>query len=194
MDSFHLIDILDEQGQVIGQKKRGEIDRFADILPSAFVLLVTSKARILIVKIADGSLPKNLLVTSKARILIVKIADGSLPKNPFAGLWGCSAATFVRSGEAAITAAERALYSDLGIMGELIPLSEEMVTWPNGMKRKASLFTCQYDKEDFEPRKEAVESWKLMTQSSVENAMRLNPQDFAPSFVSFYEKHHRRLF
>lgn len=172
MDSFHLVDILNEQGQVIGQKRRSEIDRFADILHSAFVLLVTSKAR----------------------IMIVKIADGSVPKNPFAGLWGCSAATFVRSGEAAITAAERSLYSDLGIMGELIPLSEEMVVWPNGMKRKASVFTCQYDKDDFVPRKEAVETWKQMTQSSIENAMRLNPQEFAPSFVSFYESHHRRLF
>lgn len=166
----NLIDILDEKGNVIGQKKRKDVDRYHDILPAAHVLVFTPQKE----------------------IVLVGIAQNQDQKRQYIGKLGNSAATFIRHGETEQDAALRALKNDLNINNVQISLlGKRFCTLPDGIRRLVTTFVCEYAGPfTFNPN----EVLDLHTFSRKEIGKELsNEQNFAPSFLGTWQEYQSKL-
>lgn len=110
------IPIYDEQGDCIGEKVRGEVDKKHDILKSVSILLFNRKRELFVVRIAEN--------------------DSLYP-----GVFGCSAAGLVRHDETAEDAAVRTLQRELNINSTLHYHGERFVDL-NGVKRFMNVFSA----------------------------------------------------
>ncbi len=100
-DHDALIAIYNEQGEIIGTKKRIDVDKKRDILRSVNILLINPEGKIFVTQ----------------------------PVNPvFPGTWGCAAAGLVRYQENPEDAALRTVKKELTITIPLISLGETFFT------------------------------------------------------------------
>ncbi|MBI1970368.1 NUDIX domain-containing protein [Candidatus Woesearchaeota archaeon] len=124
------ISVYDEQGDCIGEKIRGEVDKKQDILKSVHILLFNRKEELFVVRVAGH--------------------DSLYPK-----MIGCSAAGLVRSDETVEEAAIRTLQRELrlGINGELgidgnqhgLQYHGEQFVSMNDVKRFMNVFSIVFD-------------------------------------------------
>jgi hypothetical protein len=115
----YLIDLVDRQGKVAGQKQRKDIDKSTDLYHGIYVLVIT---------------PDRQLVVSK----IPQRTD--LP-NLYANRLGVTVATMRRHGETAEEAARRALADEALIVGATPdPKGNHMVDFPDGRTAYMSVF------------------------------------------------------
>lgn len=87
------VDLVDENGVVVGAKPRRDIDKAHDVYHTIYVLLVTPEGELVLSRIPERR---------------------DLP-NLYAGQLGAAAATIRRSGESPMTAARRAVARELYI-------------------------------------------------------------------------------
>lgn len=114
----HQVDILNSAGQVIGQKKRRDIDKKQDIFHTVYVLLITPHGELVLTEIPERQ---------------------DLP-NLFAGKISVPVASIRRSGETALQAAARATSRELFIdQAELQLVGEETLDF-GPSKRLCSVF------------------------------------------------------
>ena len=118
------IPVYDEQGDCIGEKIRGEVDKKQDILKSVHVLVFNRKGDLFVVRVAGhDSLYPNMI--------------------------GCSAAGLVRSDETVEEAAVRTLQRELGfgINGNQhnFQYHGEQFISMNGVKRFMNVFSIVLD-------------------------------------------------
>ena len=88
-----LVDLVDENGVVVGSKPRRDIDKNRDLYHVIYVMLVTPEGELVLSRIPERS---------------------DLP-NLYSGKLGAPAATIRRSGESPMTAAQRAVARELYI-------------------------------------------------------------------------------
>ncbi|HYE59664.1 MAG TPA: hypothetical protein VEA18_00565 [Candidatus Kapabacteria bacterium] len=111
----YMIDLLNEEGIVVGQKKRKDINREKDILHSVYIVLFTTKKECL------------LSIVPTATI--------------YGGMLGVTSATFVRQGETSLEAATRSLRNDFGFTEvPLTFLGEKMHTFTGNIRRLSGIY------------------------------------------------------
>ncbi|OGC81840.1 MAG: hypothetical protein A2V81_03300 [Candidatus Abawacabacteria bacterium RBG_16_42_10] len=166
----NLIDILDEKGHMIGQKKREDIDRYHDILPAVHVIVITPKKE----------------------IVLVGIAQHPDQKRTWIGKLGNSAATFIRHGETDEEAALRALKNDLNISGvDLEILGKKLYTLSEGIRRMVTTFMCEFAGPfTFNPNE--VLDLHMFNKEELMKEMS-NQQNFAPTFLAMWEDYQNKL-
>jgi hypothetical protein len=118
LHSQYPVDILDEKGKVVGQKKRVDLNKYLDIYHSSNVILITP----------DGQL------------VLQTIPINDLLPNVYIGRIG-TIATIVRSGETPKVAAERCVSRELFIDGmPLTHLGSKMHNLIDGRKSYVSAY------------------------------------------------------
>lgn len=164
------VDILDASGNIIGTKKRLEVDKATDIFHTVYILLITPEGQLVLTRI-----PKR----------------HDLP-NLFAGRLGMPVATIRRHKESTEHAAHRAIARELFIEeAEVQFVGEVMMSFEEGT-RFVSVYALigepphVYSKTDI---------GKLVIMSPRELAKRLHesPQDFSPPLVATWERWQERL-
>ncbi len=165
-----LVDCYDRTGQVIGTKPRADIDRRRDIVPTAYVLVVTRASEMLLARIAE---------------------HGDHPRL-YTGLLGCPAATMIRHGESADAAAQRALEHDLGIT-DAVPrfLGKEMAELPDGVVRLIHGFLVT-GINAISPTAGEGSVIQRMTRSALEHALHQRSA-FAPTFLALWDRYSDRV-
>ena len=107
-----LIDVLDTNGKVLGQKRRDEIDRTHDIVRMILILLFNAKNELFLTQPTESAWP---------------------------GQWASSAAGLVRHGEQPEAAARRTLVRELGLHTPLQSLGEKYYNF-QGVRRYMTVF------------------------------------------------------
>lgn len=168
---FHPVDVLDEKGNIIGQKRRIDINKLQDIFHTTHVLLIT---------------PKGEVVMS-----IIPLRE-DLP-NVYANLLGTTVATIRRTGETPLQAAKRSVSRELFIDEmPLTLLGEQFEELP---PKKKNLFTVYYGVSD------VPESYSLldidglivMTPKEIDRMLEKEPESFAYSFIRVWELFRSKL-
>lgn len=122
----YLVDLVDEQGRVTGQKRRKDINKTTDLYHGIYVLIIT---------------PSGQLVLSKIP------TRNDLP-NLYANSWGTTLATMRRSNETASAAALRALATETFIQLEpdgLRHIGDHFVTLAPGRAAYISVYFVSHD-------------------------------------------------
>lgn len=115
----HLVDVLDSSGQIIGQKKRRDINKAVDIYHTIYVFVITPKGELVL-----GTIPHR----------------SDLP-NLYADQLGVPMATIRRSNETAQQAAVRGVTRELFIdHPTLVSLGDGMTTFADKRRNFASVF------------------------------------------------------
>lgn len=97
----HLVDIVDENGVVVGSKPRREIDKWHDLYHVIYVILISPDGQLILSRIPNRR---------------------DLP-NLYTGRLGAAVATIRRSGESPMVAAQRAIARELYVDdAEVIPV------------------------------------------------------------------------
>lgn len=168
---FHQVDLLDEKGNIIGSKRRFEINKLEDIFHTIHVLLIT---------------PKGEVVMS-----IIPLRE-DLP-NVYANLLGTTVATIRRTGESALQAAQRSVSRELFIdQMPLTLLGEEFHELP---PMKDNLLTAYYGVS------EVPESYSLldidglvvMTPRELDKMIKDDPDALARSFIEIWNTYRSKL-
>lgn len=168
---FYPVDILDSKGNIVGQKRRIDIDKSKDIFHSTHVLLVT---------------PKGEVVMS-----IIPLRE-DLP-NVYAGKLGTTVATIRRSGETPLEAATRSVSRELFIdKMPLVLLGEALEPLP---PKPLNLFTVYCGVS------EVPESYSLldidglivMAPREIDTMLESEPESFAYSFIKIWELYRDKL-
>ena len=107
------IDILDQQGNIVGSKLRRDVVKGKDIYHAVYCVLITPDDRLAVSRIANRP---------------------DLP-NLHAGSLGCTAATIRRTGETGDQAMQRALAGELGLKSQPELLSEEVIAVDNTYRK-----------------------------------------------------------
>jgi isopentenyldiphosphate isomerase len=164
---FHLVDILNAKGEVIGQKPRRELDKSRDIHHTAFVLLITPAQKAVL-----GLIP----------------AREDLP-NLYANQYGTTIATVRRHDEDIEQAARRGVSRELfvdDVQPELI--GESMEEFEGGRKQIVSFFTLESEMPD-EFSLTDVQQLRPMSRAEIETKLERKPSQFAPTFRRIWEKY-----
>lgn len=164
------VDVLDEEGGIVGSKKRQDIDKTTDIFHVIYVVLVTPEGQLVLTPI-----PKRK----------------DLP-NLFVGQLSPPVATIRRTGEKSEAAAYRAVGRELFIDDpELEFLGEAMMEFGD-VKRFVSVFTLigepphVYSKTD-------IDKLVIISPRELAKRIRETPEEFAPPLLAIWEKWQERL-
>lgn len=166
----NLINLLDEKGNVIGQKKRSDIDRYQDILPAAHVIVITPQKE----------------------IVLVGIAEHPDQKRSYTGKLGNSAATFIRATESDEEAALRALKNDLHIEDvKLKKLGKKLYSFPDGIRRLVTTFSSEFAGPfTFNPAE--ILALHMLSREDLEKELE-NLDNFAPTFLAMWQDYGNKL-
>lgn len=155
----HLVDILNADGEIIGQKPRREIDKSADIYHVVFVLLVTPKGELVL-----GVIP----------------AREDLP-NIYSRQMGTTIATIRRTDETAAQAARRGVQRELFIdKADIHLLGEQMIYTIDGLRTYATAYymignpPASYSVID-------IDTLVVVTPQQLRNLIMNHPDEIAPT-------------
>lgn len=167
----HLVDLVDENGLVVGTKQRREIDKNHDVYHTIFTILVSPVGQVVLARIPQRKDLPNLYV----------------------GLLGAPAATIRRSGESPMAAAQRAATRELFIDdATVVPVGGGLLNLEDGRQTYVSLYYMvanppeSYSSTDigelvtFNPR----ELGELIAE---------HPDQFAPTMVMLWNRYQDRL-
>lgn len=154
----YLVDVLDERGKIVGQKRRGDIDKQRDRVHAVHVLMLT---------------PARELVLS----LIPERRD--LP-NVYARRLGATVAAIRRHDETALQAAVRALDRELFVRGARPEfLGEGMLDLPENYRMLMSAYWVLGEPPEHYSTID-IDSLKAMPLPRFEAALETNPDHFSP--------------
>jgi len=169
--SAHLVDVLDDSGNIIGQKRRKDIQKESDIYHAVYGLLVT---------------PEGNMVVSAIR------NRTDLP-NLYAKQIGVPVATIRRSGESAQQAAKRSWARELFIEDpELHFLGEGLVTLPDGRQTFVSVFYAIGDAPDIFSSTD-IDELTTVNPSDLRSKLLAQPGAFAPTFRYIWQQYAQKL-
>lgn len=169
--NVHLVDILNEQGVVVGNKRRIDIRKPHDIYHTIHVVLIT---------------PRGEVVASTIPV------REDLP-NLYAGKIGTTVATIRRTGETAFEAGQRAVSRELFI--DKMPLNllgERMYSLPS---QRHNFMTTYYGVA------EVPESYSLldidglivMTPREIDRLIKEEPDEIADSLIAVWQDYRTKL-
>lgn len=162
-DGEYFVDILDQNGQKVGQKLRKEIVKGVDIYHAVY----------------------GVLITSRGNLAISKIAQRPDMPNLHAGSYGCTAATIKRVNETGDEAMKRAVKNELGLDIPIKLISEQVISVDNtyrkiGLYELLSEIPDSYSKED-------IEEIKELTNEDFKKLLEEHPEKVTPLLKIFWE-------
>lgn len=167
----HKVDILDEDGTVIGQKARRDINKATDIYHTAHALVITPEGKI---------------------VLSVIPVREDLP-NIYSKKIGTTMATIRRSGETAIKAAQRGLSRELFIDdADIVLLGESMLELPQNHKNYVSAYYVRANApQSFSPND--IESLAIVSPNDLRDMVASHPEKLAPTFQQIWALYQDKL-
>lgn len=164
------VDILNEDGRVIGQKQRQAIDKGTDIFHSVHVILVTPEGEV---------------------IVSIIPAREDLP-NLYAGKIGTTMATIRRHGESPEQAARRGLRRELLIEEPVLqPVHDAMVVLEDGRIHHLTAYVVEAVKPELY-RPLDIGELMVLPPESLEVALMMNADQFAPTLKVVWDNVRRR--
>lgn len=162
----HLVDIVNQQGEPVGQKRRRDINKEVDIHHSVQTLLVTPDGQVVLTKI---------------------LRRDDLP-NIYADKLGLPVATIRRSNENADQAALRSLSRELFIDGaEVFHLGDKFLTLSDGRQTYLSgYYLMGMPPQTFS--KTDIGGLVVLDPSQLHQDLAQTPECFAPTLVAFWEQ------
>lgn len=169
---FHPVDVLNDKGEVIGQKPRRDIDKAVDIFHAIHILLIT---------------PLGEIVMS-----IIPLRE-DLP-NVYANKLGTTVATIRRTDETDDQAAVRAMSRELFI--DDMPMTKLGSKYYDQMPpMPGSLFSVYYGVSDVPETYSMVDIDGLivMTPKEIDERIEEDPHSFAYSFLKVWKDYRDKL-
>jgi hypothetical protein len=167
----HLIDLVDKQGNPVGQKMRRDVDKLHDLYHSIHILLVT---------------PLGQLVFSRIP------TREDLP-NIYTNQLGTTVTTIRRTGETAEQAAARAVSRELFIdEADLHHLDDRFDQLKNGQQSYVSAYYLVADAPEIYSKTDS-EGFVTISPSEFRKELINHPERFAPSLVEFWNIYRDRL-
>lgn len=166
-----MVDILDNDGSVVGQKPRREVDKTKDIYHTVFVLVLTPQKEVVL-----GVIPPR----------------EDLP-NLFPNMYGGTMATIRRSGETALEAAKRGIARELFI-DDADPqlIGEGMENIEGRLPVFASLFVL-YSDPPVSFSLIDIASLKPMSQLKFEALLEVRPERVTPTLQLLWAKYGKKI-
>ena len=169
--SAHLVDVFDDAGNIIGQKRRKDIQKESDIYHAVYGLLITPEGKLVISAIRNRT---------------------DLP-NLYAEQIGVPVATIRRHGESARQAAERSWARELFIDNPgLHALGEGMATLPDGRKCLITAFYAVGDAPDIYSSTD-IDELTTISPSDLRSKLLSQPGAFAPTFRHIWQQYAPKL-
>jgi hypothetical protein len=167
----HLVDVLDREGNITGQKKRVDIDKMRDIHHAVYTLMITP----------TGELVLSCIPNRK-----------DLP-NVYADMLATTVNTIRRHKESAEEAARRAISRELFIDDpDITFLGEGMQTFSDGRMNFVSGFCMVGEAPDTYSLTD-IDGLVTMPFKQVHRDMREHKHHFAPTLVKFWQEWGDRL-
>lgn len=162
------VEILNEDGRVIGAKKRGEIDRIRDILHTTSIFVLTPDGRMALAKIPPRPDEPTTLSTGKL---------------------SATAATIIRKDQTRDEAALRGLTKELNLPDtQPVFLGENFERLPNNVRRLiASYYVVHAEPLTANP--VDVERLEFLTRSQLEEKIQTNRALFTDPFLVCWERY-----
>lgn len=169
--SAHWVDVLDDSGNIISQKRRKDIQKESDVYHAVYGLLVTPEGKVVVSAIRNRK---------------------DLP-NLYAKQVGVPVATIRRSGESAQQAAQRSWARELFIDNpELRLLGEGLATLPDGRKTFMSVFYAVGDAPDIFSSID-IDELTTVSPSDLRSRLLAQPGAFAPTFRYIWQQYAQKL-
>jgi hypothetical protein len=167
----HLVDLVDENGLVVGTKQRRDIDKNRDTYHAVYTILVSPVGQIILARIPERKDLPNLYV----------------------GQLGVPAATIRRSGESPMSAAQRSAARELYIDdAKVIPVGGGLLSLGNGRQTYASLYYMvanlpeTYSSTD-------IGELVIFNPRDLREHIVDKPEEFAPTMLRLWERYQNRL-
>lgn len=157
-----LIDLVDEEGTIIGQKKRSDVNKQADLYHTVFVILRTPEGAIVLSEIPDRT---------------------DLP-NLYAGKVGPTVSTIRRHRESADEASKRAIKNEL-FLDDVQPskIGESYIVLPDGHRKYMSVYLAVHAlPKDFSH--SDITSLRAFTKAELEKEIETHEAKFALTFLA----------
>lgn len=168
---FYPVDILDEKGNIIGNKPRNQVNKLQDRHHTTHVLLIT---------------PRGEVVMS-----IIPLRE-DLP-NVYANKLGTTVATIRRSGETPLHAAQRSVSRELFIDDmPLVELGEQFHPLP---PMPDCLLTVYYGVSEVPETYSLldIDGLIVMSPREIDAKLKQDPDDFAQSFIEVWNTYRSQL-
>lgn len=169
--NVHLVDLLDDQGTIIGTKRRIDIKKPQDIYHTIHVLLVTPRGEVVV-----STIPVR----------------EDLP-NLYAGKVGTTVATIRRTDETPFEAGQRAVSRELFIdKMPLKQLGERMYHMPT---QRSNFMTTFYGISEVPESYSLldIDSLIVMTPREIDRLIKQDPDDVAESFIAVWQDYRDKL-
>ena len=166
----HKVDLVDENGHVVGVKSRRDIDKKHDTYHTVYVLLVTPEGELVLSRIPERK---------------------DLP-NLYAGQLGAAAATIRRSGESPMAAARRAVARELYIDdAAVVPVGGGLFKTDGRQTYVSVYYVVARAPEVYS----ATDIAGLVTISprAFREIIEHSPDDLAPNLYELWERYGKRL-
>jgi hypothetical protein len=165
------VDLVDENGSVVGAKPRRDIVKGVDLYHTVFTILITPDKQIVLSKIPVRS---------------------DLP-NLYAGLLGCTVATIRRHGESPEEASSRSLNNELNLKDvTTLKLGEGFEMLGDGQRVCMSVYYSMHS-EPNDVSHTDIESVRSFTRQELVQALEDHRNVFTPSFLRVWEKYGKDL-
>ncbi|MDB5178779.1 MAG: hydrolase [Patescibacteria group bacterium] len=162
----YLVDLLDPDGKIIGQKPRRAIDKLTDLYHGVHVLMITPQGEVVL-----GGIPRRQ----------------ELP-NMYTRQLGTTVAAIRRHKETAEEAGQRALEQELFLhRANVRLLGEGMVTLEDGRGTYLSAFYVIAEPPQTYSTI-GIESLKVLSPDQLRTALELHPEHFAPSLRYIWKR------
>lgn len=167
----HLVDLVDENGLVVGTKQRRDIDKNRDTYHAVYTIIVTPVGQVIMARIPERRDLPNLYV----------------------GQLGVPAATIRRSGESPMAAAQRSVARELYIDdAKVVPVGGGLLDLEDGRQTYISLYYMVANQpETFS----STDIGELVMFNPRELRERIadHPEEFAPTMLKLWDRYQDRL-
>lgn len=167
----HVVDLVDENGLVVGSKMRADIDKHRDHYHTVFTALISPVGQVVLARIPERKALPNLYVDQL----------------------GLPAATIRRSGESPMAAALRSVERELFIDGaKVVPVGGGLLRLSDGRESYASLYYMVANAPESYSSTDIAEL-VTFTPRDLRQQLHDHPEQFAPTFVALWAKYQDRL-
>lgn len=168
---MHLVDLVDENGIVVGSRLRRDINKQKDVYHTVFTVLVTPVGEVVL-----GRIPKRT----------------DLP-NLYANQLGVPAATIRRSGESPLSAAQRSVERELFIdSARVVPVGGGLFDLPENRHTYASVYYLVANAPESYSTTDIAEL-VTFTPRELREQIADHPQEFAPTMLTLWQRYQDRL-
>lgn len=167
----HLVDLVDENGLVVGSKQRRDIDKNHDVYHTVYTVLVSPVGEVILAQIPSRKDLPNLYV----------------------GQLGVPAATIRRSGESPMSAAQRSVERELFIDdANLIPVGGGLFNLSDSRQTYVSVYYMVADPPESYSSTDIGEL-VTFTPRELRERMDAHPEEFAPTLLEVWKRYQSRL-